>query len=979
MEKAGNGIKSGNPKGTVVVALPNTWLRLTVTQLLDEAHERYIAVETLRELCAVSAQLEDVIALIDGTAFDLRFKDLVKQLDAMPALGAIIFLMHQDAMTYAAAEAVGSRYHFVKSEHVDVALSGMLKKARAGIFDRRGSLSFSISKQGQKQAPHESEEGVSLMQDGTKGILERKFTRRSFIKGAAATAAAAGVVVSGGGTLLSPLAEAAGETGNGGEQVFCGVCRSACQNGCLLNVHIRNGKIVKTFPREFPEEEYNRICLKGLTSPYRVYNPERLKYPMRRVGARGAGQWEQISWEDAIKETTDKWKEYQKEYGNHSVGIYNGGAGNIGVCSGGGYGTDALQRLTNTFGAAHIACAYDNASGQAHSPIKGSSLTNGGNETLDMAVNSNTIIIWGTNPANNQMQSMHFVLEAKDRGAKLIVIDPIFTGTASKADIYAQPRPGTDGLLAYAMTNIVLENDWVDWEFVKTQTDMPYWIKEDHTYLKLSDVRSLSEGEVDGPVVKDSAGAFVLQTELVGDPILHGTETVKGHSVTPVFDLVVKSIRDYTPEYASVVCDVPLEQIKEIASIYAQNKPSCIWSTFGINNYVNAHYNYRAQDILAVLTGNLNKPGAYSGWCGNTAFHIINYGCTTIEGGLSSTVRIPFTSIDDVLTTKKYGDTNIELKSIFLSCGNPLGNFPDRNKLIETLNNLEFFVVSDINMNDTAKYADILLPASYWFEQEDIVINYVSTPFIMHQEKAIEPLYDTKPDFEIYDLLATGMGHPEAFAFGPEGMIRTFLDTDGARALGITLDNLRENHAIRTFPSKPYYIDVFRTATGKAQTYNTAPAPMFDYGQEWDSEKEYLPYWEPPHEAWPENELFKKYPFYMVNEKPKNRVHSQWWEIEVLEEVFHESFIAIHSKDAEPLGIKTGDTVKVYNDRGYVIAKARINNGLKPGVLSTPKGWEEKQYIDGHYQALTSTVISPVVANCAFSDLLVNIEKVGGK
>jgi molybdopterin-containing oxidoreductase family molybdopterin binding subunit len=247
---------------------------------------------------------------------------------------------------------------------------------------------------------------------------------------------------------------------------------------------------------------------------------------------------------------------------------------------------------------------------------------------------------------------------------------------------------------------------------------------------------------------------------------------------------------------------------------------------------------------------------------------------------------------------------------------------------------------------------------------------------MIHQEKAIEPLWETKPDFEIYDLLATGMGHPEAFAFGREGMMRAVLDTETARKLGLTLENLREKHAVRTLPSKPFYIESFLTPTGKAQFFNVAPKPAENFGQEWNPEKERLPYWEPPHEAWPKNELFKKYPFYLVDEKARQRVHSQWWEVDVLKEVFPEPFVAINAKDAEPLGIKTGDIVKVYNDRGYMVAKARIHNGLKPGVLSTPKGWEKHHYIDGSFQELTSAVSSPMVANFAYSDKLVNIEKV---
>lgn len=953
---------TGQKRDTILAAVPNDWIWLPVLEILSASWEQ-LRVKRLSDLYDQASRWEGIL-LVDIFTYREPYRKIIGRLHELNANLPIVFLLSEKDIRYRSYFEEKELHTVVIKEQAVQALLPALSAARLQLLRTRATPVLVSQKE------------VKTMEHRDENFLNKKFNRRTFLKGSAAAAAVTGLTLSDPGNVVVKALTETNEPASSEEKIYVGNCRSACQNGCMFNITVRDGKIVKTFPRPFPEEEYTRICLKGITSPYRVYNPHRLKYPMKRVGERGAGEWQQISWEEAIKEVTDKWKGYQQQYGNSSVGIYVGGAANIGVCSGGGYATNAVQRLVNTFGAAHIAGSYDAAAGQGKAPVQGYAISMSANEPLDMALHSNTIFIWGTNPANNQMQTMHFILEARDRGAKVVVIDTIFTSTASRADVYVQPRPGTDGLLAYAMMNIALKNDWVDWDYVKTKTDMPYWIKEDHTYLKLSDIRAVAEGETDGPVVKDSTGAFVLPSALKGEPVLNGTETVNGHTATTVYDLVVDSIKEFTPEYAAENCDVPLEQIEEITALYTQNKPSCIFSIFGLNNYVNAHYNYRAIDLLAAFTGNMNKPGSFSGNFQNLGSHILNYGILMPQGGIPSSIKIPFIRLKQVLDTKKYGDTDVEIKSLFIGNGNPVSNSAQKSNTLELISKVEFVVVCDINMTDTARYADIILPASYWFEQEDIAINSFYHPFMLHQEKAIDPLYETKPDFEIFKLLAEGMGYPDAFAYGPEGLMRDILNTDGARGLGVTLENLREHHAVRVLPFKPFYIENPATPIGKIQFYNVAPAPSDNFGQEWDPDKERLPYWEPPHEAWHKNELFKKYPFYMVDEKARNRVHSQWWEVKALEEVYAEPFVAIHSQDAEPLGIKSGDIVRVYNDRGQMVVKARIHNGLKPGVLSTPRTWEKHQYIDGSFQELTSAVSSPMVSNYAFSDKLVNIEKV---
>lgn len=151
--------------------------------------------------------------------------------------------------------------------------------------------------------------------------------------------------------------------------------------------------------------------------------------------------------------------------------------------------------------------------------------------------------------------------------------------------------------------------------------------------------------------------------------------------------------------------------------------------------------------------------------------------------------------------------------------------------------------------------------------------------------------------------------------------------------------------------------------------------PNQNYDQQFDAAKDRLPYWEKPNEAWHDLPVRSKYPFTIISDHSRYRTHTQWWDVPALLELDPEPFVKINAQDAAKYGIKTGDKVKIFNDRGYVVMKAHLNNGVQPGVLTAPKGWEKQQYIDGHFSDLTSRVVNKICANSAFFDVAVAIEK----
>ena len=806
-----------------------------------------------------------------------------------------------------------------------------------------------------------------------KNFLKAPISRRSFLKGSMATAAMLGAApaISMAEGKAEETIPAAAETVNpAAEQVFCGSCRGNCGGQCFLNIHVRDGKVVRTSARDLPDPAYNRICVKGLTQPYRIYGKDRLKYPLRRVGERGAGQWEQISWDEAIKEITDKWKGYIAEYGPESIGTFLG-SGNYAAANGSDIAA-ASGRFKNAMGFCKIDPSVDAQLAPGLTPVLGAMGTLcGGNEAKDL-LNAKTIFVWGANPVNSQQQTTHFLLEAQDNGTKLVVVDPIFTGTAAKADVYVPVRAGTDAVLAYAMMNVIVDNDLVDWEFVKAHTDMGMFVRADtKQYLRLSDVRALAEGEVDAPVMMHQDGTFDVHSN-VTDPVLRGTFEVNGISVTTVFDTTMEAIKEYTVEKAEEITKVPAAQIEEIAKLYATNTPSTIYCYFGIDHYVNGHYGYRALASLAALTGNTGKPGAYCGMSESMGINFMNFYAQYPADAIPSNLVISVNQLDKVLESGIYGDTPVNLKSIYVAHGNMIANSGNRQEIIKAVKMLDFFVVADISMTESAQYADIVLPAAHWFEVNDVSTCFGTQPYVLLQEK----LYECKGDFEIWTLLAKAMGSTAFDGITEQDYCAMWMDTDGARAVGLTYDELKEKKAVRFLPEGTYVENangVWGTSTGRCHFYHEAAAPAQQFEMEFNYDDERLPHWNPPMEAtYDEN---SEYPFHYMQVHAKWRTHTQWFDVPVLDEISGKPTVHMNPIDAANKGFVDGDILKIYNERGYVVMPLVTNPALPQGMVTVPHGFENIQFIDGHYQDLTLNVMHPISTNTGYFDAHCNVVK----
>ena len=304
------------------------------------------------------------------------------------------------------------------------------------------------------------------------------------------------------------------------------------------------------------------------------------------------------------------------------------------------------------------------------------------------------------------------------------------------------------------------------------------------------------------------------------------------------------------------------------------------------------------------------------------------------------------------------------IKAVYFTSSNFLATYPNENKLVNNIfPKLDLIVVADFSMSDTAEQADIVLPVTTWFENDDIVVTY--HPHVLLQQKAIEPLYECKSDFEIFSLLAAKLGLGDYFNQQPTDYIEQILTSPTLQNMGVTYETMQRDGAFRAAPAPfiPFTDGKFTTPSGRVEFYN-------------ETLQQKLPTFLPPIEAWPGTDLAKKYPLQLLQGRKKFGVHTQYFNIQWLREIDPYPYVEMNPADAKTRAIVEGDTVNVFNDRGSVTLKARISDGLRPGTMNFSKGWSNKQMIAGSLQQLTFDYRNPDTMNCSFFETMVEVKKV---
>jgi len=714
---------------------------------------------------------------------------------------------------------------------------------------------------------------------------------------------------------------------------------------CGLSVEVNDGVITEVRPADFPDQADKGACVIGLATAELVTHPDRLRYPLRRVGARGSGEWQRISWDEAMDSIAAKLQGIIKEYGPTAVAWMTSMLPSL---AGGGY-----SRLLSLTGGTFIdwwGCG-DAAGPCADMATFGMLMGEG---RLSRIEDPKLSIAWGYNPALTVHTYMRKITSAKKKGGKLVVIDPRFSETSAHADEHIPIRPGTDAALALGMIHVILERGLQDERFIIEHTVGPLLVRSDTgLFLRESDVTE--GGNQHRFMVFDRNTGREQPCDVSGvAAALEGVYSISGVECRPVYQLLTDVVQQYPPEYVSEITDVPADVIRRLAVSYATEKPSSIYRGWGVQRSFYSDLACRAINTLAAITGNisLKRPSSF----------VLNTRPFMMPGGPYKSIPL-LTIYDAVGKEEPY-----PIKAAWCASHNFVNQMPNTNRVInELLPKLELLVVCDLFMTASARYADYVLPVASFLECTDVSLSAFQNTYLQLQQKVVEPLHECKSDFQIAAELGRRIGFGEYFDKSEDEYIEELLASGHPSVEGVSLERLRQG-PVMADPSPR--VQQWRTSTGRIEFYVEG---LKEFGQE-------LPvYLEPVESA--RSETAKRYPLSLLSAHPGNRIHSTMATNPVLLKLDPEPTLEISPADAGQRDLNDGDVVRVFNDRGQVKVKVKLSQRIKPGVVNITEGWWPEQHIDGHLNELAHDRINPAQLhifqpNSAFFDVLVEVEKV---
>jgi len=533
-------------------------------------------------------------------------------------------------------------------------------------------------------------------------------------------------------------------------QIIKSTC-GLCQIGCGILVHVDNGRVIKV--EGDPESPLNKgiLCSKGLASLEYLYHPDRLKHPLKRVGDKGEGKWQQISWDEAIDTIAEELARARDNYGAESVAFLRGAAK-----AGEGYPI----RFANAFGT-------PNTSGMAHVcmvPRRNASIiTYGFYAVPDYDYPPACIVVWGKNMAETLHHAHQRAVQAVEDGAKLMVIDPREIDLVAKADLWLQPRPGSDLALALGMINVIINEELYDKAFVENWT--------------------------------------------VG------------------FDQLKTHVQDYPPEKVEEITWLPAETIKKAARFYALNKPACIQWGNAIDHGVNSFQTARAISIMRAITGNLGIPGGESQWSLPPRLGAEQLGLWSKMsedkwarrvGAEHKTIPIEKRALPQSIIKAILEEDPYPIHVAYVQGTNPLLSYSNAQETYRALKKLDFVVVADMFMTPTAALADIVLPVATYLEFDAIVTPPYSYAVILPQRKVIR-IGECRSDYEILCELAKKLGLGEYFWDTEEECLDAVL-----KPSGLTFQEFKKAGLILgTKHYRKYEVDGFATPSGKVEIYSS--------------------------------------------------------------------------------------------------------------------------------------------------------------
>lgn len=789
-------------------------------------------------------------------------------------------------------------------------------------------------------------------------IHKKKMSRRSFIKWSSAVTAP--VVIGGAGAMTSSkLVSTVKATEPATEQVLTTCSTVNCGGRCLIKTHISDGVITR-LSTDTKEDTFTlpqlRACMRGRGYRQFVYNPDRLKFPMKRVGKRGEGKFEQISWEEAIDYISTELTRITKENGPASRYV-NYASGHSGSIIGAGNMAQRLLGLTGGYLGYHN--SYSSAQTSNATPYTYGTTQTG--STLNTLLDSKLIILWGHNPVETRWGvTDYYVRKAKEAGVKIVVIDPRQSDTAvALADEWIPIAPTTDAAMMDAMTYVIITENLHDKDFLDK-------------YCVGFDEEHMPEGVPEG----ESLESYILGKK----------------------DGIPK-----TPEWAEEICKVPATTIRRLAREYATSKPAALMQGWGPQRQAYGEQFVRGGTVLAAITGNV---GVRGGWASGAGY-ISLVSTTAVPKGdnpVGKTTIPCFLWTDAIVRGTEMGAKDgvrglpegqktlpSNIKAIFNLGGNALINqHSDCNKTAEILEDeslVELIVVSEIFMTPSAKFADILLPSNTFMERWDIGTTWAPSQQAILSQKSIENMYESKSDYEWLTMLAQKLGVEKEFTEGKSELDWVKWSIEQSREknpkfptfeefqkMGIYQVSVEENTVIAFEKQiKDPENSKFDTPSGKIEIFSKALWDMNEH-EEIPAIPKYVSSWEGP-----EDPLIETYPLQLIGWHYKRRCHSTFDNNKWLEEAGPQ-VMWMNEQDAKARNIKDGERVRIFNDRGEIQMPVKITNRMMPGTAAIPQGawWNpDEKGIDqrGNINTLTSLRPSPLAKGNPQHTNLVEVSK----
>ncbi|WP_202983591.1 DMSO/selenate family reductase complex A subunit [Ferrimonas lipolytica] len=763
-------------------------------------------------------------------------------------------------------------------------------------------------------------------------MTTNSLTRRGFIK---LSSAAGSLAALAGGVSLPFFSRAAekNDTTAADKQVVWSACTVNCGSRCPLRMHVKDGEIIFVETDNTGEDDYDkqdvqvRACLRGRSLRRRIYNPDRLKYPLKRIGARGEGKFKRISWDEAYDEIVASLARIRKDYGNEAIYL-NYGTGTLGgtVTKSWPQGRSLIARLMNLNGG-YLNHYGDYSTGQI---TQGLDYTYGGgwgygNSFSDL-VNAKLVVQFGNNPAETRMSGgglVHHYVESVNRSdAKVIMIDPRHNDTvAGRNDQWVPLRPGTDTALISAIAYEMICNDWVDQPFLDK-------------YCVGYDAKSLPAS---APKNSD------YKSYILG----------KGEDNTAK-----------TPLWAEPICGIPADVIKDLAKQIGTTKPCAILQGWGLQRTANGEIASRAVAMLAILTGNVGINGGGTGAReSDSSIPFVRFPALTnpVETAISHFMWTDAIARGTQMTATKDGvrgkdKLDVPIKFIWNYAGNCLINqHSDINRTDAILKNekdCEMIVVIDNHMTSSAKYADIVLPDLTIAEQSDFAMDgkAANMPYFIFADKAIEPQFESRGIYQICSDLAKRLGVEQEFTEGrtQEGWLRHLYqltrandpmlpDFETMRQQGIYKRPVKEHFvAYKDFRKDPIN-NPLGTPSGKIEIYSERLANI---AQSWELTEGDVIHPLPVHVSHAEgydDPLRKEYPLQLVGFHFKSRTHSTYGSVDVLKGAARDT-LWMNPLDAHSRGVENGDRIRIFNGRGEIHIEAKVTPRIMPGTVALSQG-----------------------------------------